>query len=151
MKKITTYTLVFYALLILAVMSFIFAGFGVYSMQSFLKYAQKSQGEIVAYQIQRKVYKPVVIFTASDKSIVKFTASLGYSDTTKIPKGRKISILYHPKAPQVAEIDNFWHLWMNTLMILLWGTGPFLVMIFLQLILKYPIQSPKIESDQTIP
>lgn len=119
-------------------------GFSLYSftnLQKFLKNSEYTKGVIVGFEKQRKVFKPIVEFKDKEQQKYTFTASIGSSDTLQVKTGSQVKVLYHRYHPKNASLDDFWHLWQPTLMILLFGVLPLLFILLLRFILVPPTQS----------
>lgn len=128
----------FWAILVLSVFamfSISAALFFYITQRQFVSKAIATQGRIIDYVKQRKVYRPVTRFTTSSGDTITFTAALGKTDTTIIPKGRTLNLLYLPANPKVVKINNFWQLWFQPMVIAGFGCAPLLFILFLRWIL----------------
>lgn len=142
----------FWAILILsifAMFSISAAIFFYFTQRQFVNKAATAKGRIVGYEKQRKVYRPVMKFVTQKKDTVTFTAALGKSDTTDIPKGKILDLLYLPRNPTIVKVNNFWQLWFQPLVIAGFGCAPLLFILFLRWILvpKQTINNPKTDSE----
>jgi hypothetical protein len=84
------------------------------SVGSFLAEATKTEGTVVRLDQSRSndstIYSPVVQFTNKDGQAIEFVSSTG-SNPPSHSEGEKVEILYHPKNPQNAKINDFFSLW----------------------------------------
>ncbi len=120
---------------IIAVFSILFAVVASWNIQSFINTAQVAKGKVIGFKPQRKVYRPVVRFTTAKGDTVTFTTPIGSQDTMIVKTGSPVRVLYHPKSPQDASLDDFWHLWTSLIMIVIFGVAPFLFILLLRFIL----------------
>ncbi|HAS43505.1 MAG TPA: hypothetical protein DCS93_23700 [Microscillaceae bacterium] len=128
----------FWSILVLslfALFSIATALFFYFTQQQFVNKALKAEGRIIRYEKQRKVYRPVLTFTTQKKDTITFTASLGKPDTTAIPKGKILNLLYLPDNPKIVKVNEFWQLWFQPFVIAGFGTGPLLFILFLRWVL----------------
>lgn len=143
----------FWSILVLslfAMFSLATALFFYFTQQQFVNKAKTAKGRIIAYKKQRKVFRPVVRFITQKKDTVTFTASLGKSDTTAIPKGQTLNLLYLPRNPKIAKVNSFWQLWFQPFVIAGFGAAPLLFILFLRWILvpKKPTQAVGLEEKK---
>lgn len=120
---------------IFALISMALALYSAYNLNTFLRNSRKTTGKVVGFIPQRKVFKPIVKFETEAGEIVKFTATVGASDTTQLKTGSPVKILYHPHSPNSAIIDDFYQIWQPSLMILIFGISPLLLILLLRFIL----------------
>jgi hypothetical protein len=120
---------------IFAIVSLGLASYSFYNLQTFLQNAQSTQGKVVGLLPQRKVFRPIVKFTTKEGEIIKFTATVGASDTTSLKTGSVVKVLYHPKSPQDAIIDDYWQIYQPSWMILVFGISPFLLVLLVKFVL----------------
>jgi hypothetical protein len=118
-----------------AAFSIIFAGIAYWNIQSFLDTATKTKGKIIGFVPQRKVFRPVVQFMTITGDTIRFAAPIGSEDTLMVKTGSPVKVLYHHKSPQDATIDDFWYIWTNLIMILVFGISPLLFILFLRFVL----------------
>ncbi|WP_299454741.1 DUF3592 domain-containing protein [uncultured Microscilla sp.] len=122
-------------LAIFAVFSWSAAAFFYFTQKQFVNKAVKTQGRIIAYKKQRKVYRPVIQYITAKKDTIIHTAALGKTDTTLIPKGGSLNLLYLPQKPQIVKVNDFWQLWFQPLVIGGFGSAPLLFILFLRWVL----------------
>jgi len=120
---------------IFSLFSIVTALFFYFTQQKFVSKALQTKGRIISYEKQRKVYRPVLTFVTQQKDTITFTASLGKPDTTAIPKGKVLDLLYLPDNPKMVEVNEFWQLWFQPFVIAGFGTGPLLFILFLRWVL----------------
>ena len=120
---------------IFSLFSIVTALFFYFTQQKFVSKALQTKGRIISYEKQRKVYRPVLTFVTQQKDTITFTASLGKPDTTAIPKGKVLDLLYLPDNPKMVEVNEFWQLWFQPFVIASFGTGPLLFILFLRWVL----------------
>ncbi|OJJ18488.1 hypothetical protein BKI52_23005 [marine bacterium AO1-C] len=132
---------------IFALFSIATALFFYFTQQQFVGKALKAKGRIIHYEKQRKVYRPVLTFVTQQKDTVTFTASLGKPDTTSIPKGKELDLLYLPDNPKIVKVNDFWQLWFQPFVIAGFGTGPLLFILFLRWILVPKNQARNTEQE----
>jgi len=116
----------------LAIFSLISAFLAYQSRSSFLKVAKETQGTIVGLEPQRKAFRPIVHFKTREGKDVEFTAGTAKVDTSDIKIGTKVSVLYHPKKTEIAEINTFWNIWFNPIIMLVFGLLPLIFILFLR-------------------
>lgn len=120
---------------VFAVFSLSAAVFFYFAQRQFVSKAAKTQGRIISYEKQRKVYRPVIQYIINKKDTIVYTAALGKRDTTLIPKGAMLDLLYLPEKPQVVKVNDFWQLWFQPMVIGGFGSAPLLFILFLRWIL----------------
>ncbi|NJL14141.1 MAG: DUF3592 domain-containing protein [Microscillaceae bacterium] len=125
----------------LALFSVVAAMLAYWNVQSFLKTARRTQGQVIGFQPQRKVFKPIVAFQTEEGKRIEFVAPIGSVDTFVVKTGSRVKVLYHPSSPQDAAIEDFWFIWNNTIMLASFGVAPFLLVLMLRLVLV-PRRSP---------
>lgn len=115
--------------------------------REFIRQAKATDAEIIAFEPQRKVFKPVLRFhpPEADSAIV-FVAEVGSRDTTQKGTGDTLPILYYPEEPSKAVVNDFWQLWYSPLMLLVFGFLPLALFALVRLILVP--KSKKTEDNQ---
>lgn len=68
------------------------------------------RGTVVDFHRTGRLYRPVVEFTPSGHSPIKFKSVIG-ANPPAFHKGEFVPVLYSPTAPSNAFIDRFWQLW----------------------------------------
>lgn len=136
-KRFSIFKLLFIGTAIVMLFSWVVAFISYQNITSFVNNSIKTGGIVIDYEPKRKVFRPVVSFADKKGKDFEFTAEIGYKDTTKVARGSKVEVIYNEKNPaKYASIYDFWQLWMPTLMITLFGSLPFLILVGLWLILK---------------
>jgi hypothetical protein len=120
---------------IFALISIALTLYSVYNLNTFLANSRTTTGKVTGFVQQRKVFRPIVKFETEAGEIIKFTATVGASDTTQFKTGSPVKVLYHPHAPQSAIINDFYQIWQPSLMILIFGISPLLLILLLRFIL----------------
>ncbi|MCU0444652.1 MAG: DUF3592 domain-containing protein [Microscillaceae bacterium] len=120
---------------IFALLSLGLALYSFYNLQTFRQNARRAQGKVIELVPQRKVFRPRVKFATEQGEIIRFTATVGASDTTQLKTGSVVPVLYHPKSPQDAIIDDYWQIYQPSWMILIFGVSPLLLVLLVRFIL----------------
>jgi hypothetical protein len=120
---------------LLAVFSLTYTTYAYFKLSTFVNQAIPTKGEVIGFEKSRKIYHPKVQFIAQKKDTIRFTAHIGVQDTLQLKTGSLVKVLYHPKNPQAASIDDFWHIWQPSLMVLIFGVAPLLFILFLRWVL----------------
>lgn len=136
LKKINTFRVISFIAFAFMIFSILAAYQGYQSRSSFLENAEKAEGEIIELVRQRKAYRPKIRFETKAGEIVTIEKGNFTTDTTKIPVGKKVDLLYFPPNPEDAQIDDFWAIWFIPIFFLLSGIAPFVFLQILRLILK---------------
>ncbi len=127
-------------LALFSILFFIFISYR--NLSSFSQHAAQTQGRIIGFEKQRKVFRPVVEFVTESKDTIRFVASLGKEDTTVVKTGSPVKVLYHPEDPESASLDSFWEIWMPSIMILVFGILPLFFVLLIRYILVSQPSSP---------
>lgn len=135
-KKLNTFRVISFIAFAFMIFSILAAYQGYQSRSSFLENAEKTQGEIIELVKQRKAYRPKIRFKTKTGEIVTIEKGNFTTDTTKIPVGKKIDLLYFPPNPEDAQIDDFWAIWFIPIFFLISGIVPFVFLQLLRFILK---------------
>lgn len=135
-------------LAVFAVFSWFAAAFFYFAQREFVGKAAQTQGRIIAYEKQRKVYRPVIQYITTKNDTIVHTAALGKTDTTLIPKGSTLPLLYLPNKPKIVKVNDFWQLWFQPMVIGGFGSLPLLFILFLRWVLV-PKNYNKAENNTT--
>ena len=116
-----------YALIGVGLLLLLIGGFVAREAMQFRLIAMKGQGTVIA--ILRvpgnDTYRPKVSYKAKNGQQVEFVSELG-SDPPSFKVHDTVKVLYNPRNPAEAKIDNFWQQWFGTVLLIVAGLASFL-------------------------
>lgn len=146
-KRFSTTKILFILAGLAMLFSWVVAFTSYQNINSFLKNSIKTKGVVTGFEPKRKVFRPIVNFSDKKGNNHEFVAEIGYKDTSKVARGKTVEVLYNEENPsKYVTIYDYWQIWMPTLMIVLFGSLPFLILLGLWLILRKPKNASQTDS-----